>query len=387
MITFAKKRFLTLALLIFAILYQAGNVYSLVGAFSDHGNYCKRSLAIFGVTLNIHKPCSELGSADYAAGWLRSVGYIGRYLIGHQSQLLVRGKNYPAGWLCLFRRSEMTAHTTAEENYTRNELAPRIKALSHFLSSLEINIINIPLPPKSGLERSLLPDKLPPAEIFAEASSTAENDPYLAYRAVVEADPSHTIDLYTAYKQEMTLVPDDPMYIPWGYHWTSKGMAVAVEQVLLKLKENGTQISDIHLTKESIQSSYTPERLLKTLMLPDYFIRSRPEFSWREPIYTVHATLPEPRPNRIIFIADSNGARLQQEKRGIAGLLGNVFQRPTFEFTPAGRGGVGSLLYMLDNGFELHRNDLVVFEFQIPSRFSQEQLNSVLSRVAGNPLP
>lgn len=342
-----------------------------------------------GLSLSIPQPCEKpVESLELSTGALRGVGYITRYLISPVNHYTFP-KLSPGQNLSLFRRSDLLTRDHRGWEEMERELLPRIKRVRESLTSRGVKVVMLPLPSKIDVQWENVPHPAPPLSIFetsrerrlvSAAELEAKYDFFSAY------DQPYNVNLYQPYRSAFVKDPSLATYIPWGFHWTSYGIALAATSILQNLKTQGVAVSDIKTVYVDTADKFLPELLLNTFQLPHFFIQRRPEFKWREPRYRISADASLGQEiDRVVIIADSNGERLRENKLSLGELLSETLHRPLVDLSFGGVGGVGVLLDTAQKGFEFHPRDLVVFEFQVPSEFSAETESQIYLKVTPAP--
>lgn len=235
-------------------------------------------------------------SFDYVSKKIKQISYIFRYMVNQVPNFVILGLKEP--FQRFYLREEICASYKKEAQQRVRSGIWMAKLIADF-EAHGVTLIVVPIPTKISIEREFLPSKLPSCVLWgvaAKDSAELEEYSYENYKAFVDGSPSHILDLYQTYRDYLKHSPGNYVYVPSDTHWSSLGIALAVKEVVYKLKKMGWALGEADLELRSFESAYG--EFLSYLQLPDFYVRRSNNLQWTEPLYTVNTNANPPHTNR-----------------------------------------------------------------------------------------
>jgi hypothetical protein len=297
------------------------------------------------------------------AGWGHELRYRGGQVASHIAV------GTPSPYLRLFYRREVYFQFHAAGDYFRRSIADRLGKLAGSLAEQGVTLVALPIPTKISIERdafgSTLPAEFPFQDWRTPPSLRAEKEaPADVYRVLVNAAPGHVADLQSLYTDERKSRPSDPIFIPWDFHWTTRGISLAALSVLDALTAQGFNVIRPRIKKVGTAEWSANELLLSHFFLPESYKRKLPELQWTEPLEEAQATVDGPRGGRVVVVGTSMARRMRGTPYALGAQLARLLKRPLAE---AYRDGFGpqALAALEEEHIGLRSGDVLVWEFPI----------------------
>lgn len=232
---------------------------------------------------------------------------------------------------------------------------------------VETVVFSIPTPLSIERKRGLS-GTLPPERRWGDFAKMGAENAHKAFDGFYDQMRDFSVDGYRVFEDYLAQNPRSELFIPYDFHWSSEGIAVAAKAVIDRLREMGWNLPSPHVVAtDQSQISYA-RTLLGFLQLAPGVLRSRPEFQFRETFFDLAPQAPK-KPGRLIVAGTSYSLNLQDQKYGFADLLGRFLQREVIVSAYHGGGSRGCLVELEKNGFQFRPGDLLVWELPMISAY------------------
>ncbi len=303
-------------------------------------------------------------SFDPASTWIKQRGYTFKYLIGQVPGFVVVGK--PEKHRQFYLREEICSSYP----FIRKETAQSGIWLARFVAQMKargVTVIVVPIPTKVAMARGSLPATLPSCLLWAVVSNHSrdlEEEAYLNYKAIVDGDVRHILDLYKVYEGRLKANPNDYVFVPSDSHWSSLGISLAAKEVIDHLLGLGWSIGSPTLNLASSVQVFG--EFIDYLRIPESYARQSEALQWTEPRYSIEVgSKPkrDPSGGRVIVFGTSHSARIQDSQWGFGKLLAKALSRELLDLSFVGAGPIDSFLEFKKAGHKIRREDLLIWEF------------------------
>ena len=291
--------------------------------------------------------------------WVGGIGYWIQYRLGRTPEFIFRGER--ERYQRFYIREEIPlqfANPTEEISWIPQHLIPWIK----HLESGGLEVVILPVPTKLSIERKRVPAHLPNSDVENE-------NPRGRYARILEALEGHGVDLFSEYESVVAQVPPVDLYVPTDTHWTSRGIALAARALLNRLRATGWKLPSYELVQRDTRRPDPAWDLFSPFVFPDWVIQ-RPEFAWREPLFTLTPTKPIVNGPRVILAGSCYSNRLKGLDYSLSNLLGSSLGRVSLEVTVPLGTAIDSLYVMHREKWVFQKGDLLVIELTMRHPFS-----------------
>lgn len=300
------------------------------------------------------------GYFDRATEILARTGHVAKYLASHSNHWYFFGSREPRVDLQL--RADIPLQYEKSLTYLQREIFP---VMQEVLSQKEVEWLVLPIPTKLSIIRDKVPAVLPTELLISEHEmERSREDSRAVYKNFVQVNPKQTIDLFSLYEKHYKKKPLEDLFVPWDYHWSSLGITLAAEAVVQKLRRLGYAVGDTLVVQRGFAEPTYLEQLSVQTQLPQAFLRLRPEFKWREPLYDLEVTKKAKIKGRIFLAGTSSTNRRRGTPYGLDRLLEKALGKPITTFAYDG-GQMSGGLEALSKSGEIQPGDLVVWEFPV----------------------
>jgi hypothetical protein len=267
-------------------------------------------------------------------------------------------------------------YSRAIEEVKQSTLLKQMKSLAARLEKDGVQLFFLVIPSHLALHRDLLPSgPLPPEDEWSELGDPGPEDAYGVYRAVVDSDPKRILDLFKIYRDYRHAHPNELLYVPPDTHWTSLGIAVAVQGMLGLLGQRGMQVSLGTIAFDGFAEPTCDFIVLQTMHLPARYCLSNPELYFTEPRYFLrHDAKKDPissNGGRLIVVGTSFTERFQHTGYGFGRMLGAALGKKTITSGKIAGGARQGLVDLIGSGFTFERGDTVIWEMPLTNLLSE----------------
>ncbi len=364
-----KRSFLTILLGLTAVLYHVYNFRH--GAFlRPFAGWSRFEVeASFGGE-SFALPLLTRGDApearDAASKRIGEAGYVMAYEAGRLPAFIFSGRKDPLHRLYL--RDEIRFQFEAARALVEKGFTPRIRAFIESLEKRGVTVIVLPVPTKIAIDRDRLPRALPQDSLWEGKSPRGKEDPYAVYKAYVDAAPEHVVDLHRAYVEYHQLFKSAEIYVPSDTHWSSLGIALAVSEVIKKLKALGWSVREPTIRYVYSSPAVAKFDLLAALELPESYLSTAPQLGWREPMYDVPPVTDSSSAHKVVVAGSCYAIRLaetdgNEPAYGLGAVLGRALGMVSAETNLANVPAAEPLARLVASHWLLERGDLLVWEF------------------------
>jgi len=296
------------------------------------------------------------------------IGYALRF---HSGQFLPFIYRAPAkGEINLYVNNETSMQYLSSVDKVKTNL-DKIQVFLLKLKAKGIIPVVIAVPTKVSIEREMIsnlhpPDLWLPAEQAEEASEAV-------YSRIRGIDPVSMVNLYKAFSDaQKNKTEFDRVFVPWDYHWSIYGIAIAVKETLKSLNNQGVSVSNIQIKKGDIRSLNMGDAFIVWHQLPAWYVQRQKDFSWKEYEYPVEAHISQKIKGRVFLAGTSFSDRYGQDPFGLPMQLKHVLNVDFYNTTVSG-GGVDK---SIEKAWSLPKppvaGDILIWEFPITVLFQEK---------------
>jgi hypothetical protein len=330
-------------------------------------SWVNREVRLKDQTWQIKIPKIMRGSSGYldsSSAALAGVGTVTRFLTGQYTSLAFSGGNDP--YQKYYLRSDLEVQYQSAKDLVQKNTSVPLKGFIEHMEQHGVITIILPIPTKTSIERELLPKKLPARTLWANPPADGVEAPEEVYNTIVATSPQHVVSLYDVFKNKRAQQPDEFLYIPWDYHWSSFGISLAAREVLGHLKSRGVKVAEGDPQFAELAPLSHDDMLLRFLQLPQSYLQKNRQFGWREKRYVLSAEFPKQN-GRLFLVGTSNSRRLSDTSYGLAALLGKATGREVLSQYVDGMRWDLTLAPLIRESDKPKPGDILVLEFPMES--------------------
>ena len=356
-----RKPFLFGAL--FAATVVGVHVYNGVSnqSFSRRIDLQLSRVSFLGLVIDLPIPRVVKVSAyfDPATALIGGMGHVFRYWTRQASEYYFYGPARPVQRL--YYRGDLYLQSTTSLKKVRY-VARAVKDYADRLSQAGVTVVLVPIPSKLLMDGPMT--RRTPREGFFVNLEDGKDWSQSVYDEFVKTNASYAVDLLGVYTDYVGSHPNAEVFVPWDYHWSALGAALATQAVVKKLAGYGYQVGTPRLRWVRDAPANYSDQLLAHLQLPLFFLAHQIAFQWREPLYEVESGAPSVS-SRVYVAGTSYTGRHAASPFG----FGRLLEKSTGAAVRAkgvdgGRFHKG-LAYFTDQRAEFSARDVLVWEFPI----------------------